>query len=444
MDATATDHSALSTSVVRGTDVDHPKNKDLFNAVDNLLRKKCLPQNDIRGFLARGDITTILTERVIWDILSENQSLELNEIVGQILNKDLDKRMIEIFAILIFTGKVEYIQDLVRRGVSDKSLPLVPQEWYERLDFWQRSQYKEEERMPFVYEREIGRGGQGEVNEIKIHPDHLHGDFPWNDEVKALKGADLEHQHLIRLLFAYEHIGKGFYMVFPLAGGNLNPYWEKNNLKVPSSETNRGRHGDIKPSNILWFEDRKHVRGVLVVSDLTMARFHSIDTIDSTSALDRDLSMTYRPPEIDLNPKSRVSQAFDVRSLGCVFFEFVVWYLVGYNAINHEDGFFNDQQKCLSFRHVRLQDDNSHNGRYDDKFFNTFNAKSVDGCDTVAVVKKSVRMVLHDFLDLIMDRIIQLPIFTEDIHAEPLDGRLLGMTLFWKYRRWAQKIKRKL
>ncbi|KAI1739749.1 kinase-like domain-containing protein [Xylaria scruposa] len=479
MDATATDHSALSTSVVRGTDVDHLKIIDLLDDVDTLLRKKCHPQNDIRGFLARGDITTILTERVIWDILSQNQSLaltedELNEIVGQVFNKDLEKRMIEIFAILIFTGKVEYIQELVRSGINDKQLPLVPQEWYERLDFWQKSQvddfccrqwlvhipilnfatdnteivkYKEEQRMPFVYERGIGRGGQGENTTFALK--RVFSASKWNNEVKALnrfREANLEHQHLIRLLFAYEHKGKGFYMVFPLARGDLNHYWEKNTSQVPSYETLRwliqqctgiaaalkkihcldsldqklGRHGDIKPSNILWFEDTKHVRGLLVVSDLTMARFHSIDTVNnSTSALHRDLSMTYRPPEIDLELKRGLSQAYDVWSLGCVFFEFVVWYLVGYNAINHEKGFLNDQQKCLSFRYARLQDDNSRNGRYDDKFFNTSNTKSGDGCNTAAVVKESVHMwarflhasnncskVLHDFLILIMTRML--------------------------------------
>ncbi|KAJ2990542.1 hypothetical protein NUW58_g2896 [Xylaria curta] len=494
MNGTATSQSPLSAPEARGAAVNRPEGEDLLDSVGDILRGKCNPPFSIRGFLARGDITETLTDKVIWDILNQNKNLtlreeELDKIVSQILNKDSKKRMIKIFAVLIFTGKVEYILDFIRKGINDEHLPLVSKD-YQHLDFWRKSQvddfcsrqwlvhipvfnlapdhtgieeYAEEERMPFLYERKIpnGRGGHGEVSEVEIHHDHVDGDSSnstfalkriysrskWEDELNALnrfRGKSSGHRHLIKLLFAYEHKDKGFYMVFPLARGDLNYYWENNSSHAPSLEAvrwlvkqcegitgalrkihrqdsfpdqNRGRHGDIKPSNILWFEDAKEPRGRLVIADLTMARFHSVNTIDNTSARDRDFSMTYRPPETEFNHRTSASQAYDVWSLGCVFFEFVVWYLVGYSAIHNMEGSFNGQQKCTSFRVARFNDDNSRSWQRDDKFFNITNNESGDGC--TAEVKKSVHMwagflrastrcsdAIRGFLDLIMKRML--------------------------------------
>jgi len=66
-------------------------------------------------------------------------------------------------------------------------------------------------------------------------------------------------------------------------------------------------HGDIKPSNILIFENEK-----VKLNDLSLCRF-----VDSVST--RQLyTYHYRPPEID---KSKLSLKSDVFALGCTLFE---------------------------------------------------------------------------------------------------------------------------
>jgi serine/threonine protein kinase len=93
-----------------------------------------------------------------------------------------------------------------------------------------------------------------------------------------------------------------------------------------------GRHGDIKPSNILWFPDRNmpldKISGILKISDFGTARFSENENI---SVQDRRMipnSEPYQSPECRL-PDGNISTQCDVWALGCVFLEFVCWYTGG-------------------------------------------------------------------------------------------------------------------
>ncbi|KAK1518549.1 protein kinase domain-containing protein [Colletotrichum abscissum] len=140
-----------------------------------------------------------------------------------------------------------------------------------------------------------------------------------------------------------------------------------------------GRHGDIKPENILWFKKYEESRrNFLVISDFGLTRFNTADS-RSKVAYDavKGFSGSYRPPDVDL--KRTISQRYDIWSLGCVFLEFVSWFLVGHDRTQKD------------FTDSRLQEDGSHTGSrilLEDKFFN-FNPSKDDGPST-ADVKTSV------------------------------------------------------
>ncbi|KAI8625090.1 kinase-like domain-containing protein [Xylariaceae sp. FL1651] len=313
------------------------------------------------------------------------------------------------------------------------------------------AKYRSDVRMPFLKEQLRGGGGQGRISEIKIHPGHVRGlsssssDYRfalkrmslssdsrlrWKDEIAALKrfrAPRSGHPNVIKLLLAYEHVDKGLYLVFPLAEGDLNDYWRQHHKHSPLyedalwliqqctnltsafrkihryasfSERSCGRHGDIKPGNILWFQgEAGDGRGRLVVADLTMTRFHSDNTVNNTTFSDRGMSMTYRAPEVNVTVMEEESQAYDVWSLGCMFLEFMVWYHLGYHALGHPadvkakqtnktarngDHYLNERgEECQSFRRARIYDDHWY---AEDKFFNVLPAQ--DG--PTAEVKASV------------------------------------------------------
>lgn len=93
-----------------------------------------------------------------------------------------------------------------------------------------------------------------------------------------------------------------------------------------------GRHGDLKPENILWFKPDgvSDDRGTLKISDFGLTRFHR--SADGQHREQRH-TPTYRAPEYDLN-RGISTQAYDIWSLGCVFLEFITWYLHGIHGVD--------------------------------------------------------------------------------------------------------------
>ncbi|KAK0117494.1 hypothetical protein ONS95_011834 [Cadophora gregata] len=260
--------------------------------------------------------------------------------------------------------------------------------------------------------------------------------------------APRHHPHLIKLLATYKHEGK-YHLMFPYANANLKKYWDDRPnpafdrvtvlwtvrqmagianglcaihsfrlskplvvktgdgkmrvakgipLKVRDGEEWYGRHGDIKPENVLWFrrDQRKNEPNeILQIADFGLGRFHGRDSRSAQNPRTIQGSPTYEPPEYRL--RQPVSRAYDIWSLGCVYLEFVTWLLQGSQAL----ATFSSLRGRVATR-SSLDDDN---------FFTIVN----DGQEPNAVVRDKVvdwenqlhhhercSDLIHDLLELIM------------------------------------------
>lgn len=261
-----------------------------------------------------------------------------------------------------------------------------------------------------------------------------------------------KHPHLIKLLATYKYDGK-YHLMFPFANANLRTYWDSRRnpdfnrqtvlwsvqqmagiasgllrihnfnvtlplsvagpgnvrvqrdakLSVKKGEELFGRHGDMKPENVLWFADDRETHnpdGILQIADFGLGRFHGRD---SRSHFNPDSfkigSPTYEPPECQL--RLSVSRAYDMWSLGCLYLEFITWLLKGYLQI---EGFsdFRGREATTT-------------GINDDNFFTIIN----DDQGLRATVREEVitwtnqlhshpkcSPLIHDLLDLTMQGLL--------------------------------------
>jgi hypothetical protein len=222
----------------------------------------------------------------------------------------------------------------------------------------------------------------------------------FKNEVTAWRKSvgNAKHPHLISLLATWHQDGS-YFLLFPWANGNLRDLWQQ--IPQPQCEPTMvhwiatqclgivealkkihrsdsdpsdeyGIHSDIKPENILWFKDRGEGHGTLVICDFGFTQFHKRKSRSNAAPV--GLSGTYRAPEIDT--LRRISRAYDVWTIGCLYLEFITWYMTDLRGIN-------------LFERKRVNDDElEESGDIpSDKFFNT--AKGNDA----AVVKPAVSKV---------------------------------------------------
>lgn len=199
--------------------------------------------------------------------------------------------------------------------------------------------------------------------------------------------------------------------------GNLRLPADDVKLNVSKSEELYGRHGDIKPENLLWFRyDGKDVKdpfGVLKIADFGLGRFHGRDSRSGIPASSVVSSPTYEPPECKL--RRPVARSYDIWSLGCLNLEFVTWLLKDSAAI---DGFADARGRNAT-----------DTGINDDNFFFTIITTKDGG---IAVVRDRViswsrdlhahprcSQVIHDILDLIMRELLVVE-SKDRIHASEL------------------------
>ncbi|KAK9414557.1 putative Protein kinase domain-containing protein [Seiridium unicorne] len=376
-----------------------------------------------KQFLPQNEIVNVLTKDVIREILRQKlmiQDIELNNLVGKISGTGSGTKqteLIKIFAILVLIDRVDYIQEFIKAGFCDKDLPFTNKgDLYPSNDVHEK-RFHNLTRLPFLETEVKSYGGQGEVSKVTIHHAHIYGHSlkhslvavkrfdkahrdHWNDEIKALtrySGSNTGHAHLIKLLAAYEWGEKGLYLIFPLAEGNLADFWKGKSsrsssfkdacwlieqcrgitaglCKIHSHDSwpgdKLGRHGDIKPENILWFRDSSVDQGLLLVADFTLARFHTTATVNNTMPGKRGCTQTFRPPEVDFAFQTQAAQRYDVWSLGCVLLEFIAWYLLGYDAIREKTYIDDRGQQRQGFNDARVEDDDCHTGFREDKYFN--------------------------------------------------------------------------
>ena len=173
------------------------------------------------------------------------------------------------------------------------------------------------------------------------------------------------HPHLVTLLTTWTLEGN-WYLMFPYAKYDLDSYWmEPSNWDFVDPETGRleidstrwiskqilgltdaldslhdarqlhgnqhkiyGRHGDVKPENILWFRCPSDHKGILVLTDFGLSSYESVRDRLARPADGIPFTPNYRPPECDMQ-NGMVSQSSDIWQLGCVLLEFVCWALGG-------------------------------------------------------------------------------------------------------------------
>ncbi|PVH74783.1 kinase-like protein [Cadophora sp. DSE1049] len=203
-----------------------------------------------------------------------------------------------------------------------------------------------------------------------------------------------------------------YHLIFPFAELNLREYWKTTPLPEYSEKTvfwilrqcraitsglhlvheyrytqaqeteseegrKFGRHGDIKAENMLWFSGEGDEHGILVIADFGLTDFHNRAT-RSGPAKSITGSPSYEPPELVLF--SRISRAYDIWSLGCMFLEFATWLVGGQEALD-------------KFAIVRLLPGTD--SFKDDTFF-TIVGDDSPGNPRTAIVRESVQTWIHD------------------------------------------------
>ncbi|EON60848.1 CMGC/CDK protein kinase [Coniosporium apollinis CBS 100218] len=272
------------------------------------------------------------------------------------------------------------------------------------------------------------------------------------------------HPHLIKLLATFQHKQK-YHLMFPYANANLRKYWEDRPhpnfdeatvlwslkqmtgianalwvihnftlplpvdgqvrvlddgiLSVEKEEKKFGRHGDIKPENILWFKQSSEVEdenGVLQIADFGLGRFHGRDSRSKINPATVWSSPTYEPPECKL--RRSVSRSYDIWSLGCLYLEFITWLLMGSAEI---EGFSDYRARC------------ARTGINDDNFYTIYTRSgNRPGAEVRGEVTEWVNKlhehgkcsaVIHGLLELIMEQLLIID-STERIDAAGLFRKL--------------------
>jgi serine/threonine protein kinase len=159
-----------------------------------------------------------------------------------------------------------------------------------------------------------------------------------------------------------------------LPSKNLEP---PDKIQVVDDKELYGRHGDIKPENILWFRDSRGCRdgGTLIISDFGLGKLNSRNSRPGIRNSALAASPTYRAPETDLKG-GLISRSFDIWTLGCVYLEFIAWILGGWDFVFQ---FSNDRKSNDTY------------GFYSDTFFEIVTAK--ESGKTAAMVKPVVTHV---------------------------------------------------
>lgn len=210
-------------------------------------------------------------------------------------------------------------------------------------------------RRDFEREIEILNRFSGDTHEhlISLQAAFRHGDeycviIPWAEGdlkhmwMRQSHGDPLDKANLEWLLKQCRGIASGlqkihFYQTsetLPPSSGDTDDDSDDSN-DATSSRRVYGRHGDIKPENILLFRNPHDPRdrGRLVITDFGLTRFHTDGTRTYFTSKDVVATMTYRPPECDMEGCT-ISRSFDIWSLGCVLLEFVAWYLGGWKLVH--------------------------------------------------------------------------------------------------------------
>ncbi|KAI0202474.1 kinase-like protein [Astrocystis sublimbata] len=332
--------------------------------------------------------------------------------------------------------------------------------------------------LPFIKQTPaLVQGGNSQVNCVVIHKGHQ--DLPdsssfavkslrssehdFKQEVQALKLVrNLGSPHMIELLATFEH-EQSYNLIYVWADDDLMTFWRKNPLTDSVPDTSRwalqqclgiskglqllhrghcslqgqpilrGRHGDIKPTNIFHFAPKAGRQaskfGTLKIADFGLARFHHDDSYHRIYSDRIPATRTYRAPEADL--KGDISGKWDVWSLGCVYLEFITWILQGWREVEIFKVERETEDDFPSFLECN-----------EDKFFNLDGSTVFKACRKLSVTKRINTLhnhpdcteLIHDLLNLISSQLIRIQNRSRCDHiVEELDSMEIRCTLTESY-----------
>ncbi|KAI1370127.1 HET-domain-containing protein [Hypoxylon crocopeplum] len=235
--------------------------------------------------------------------------------------------------------------------------------------------------LPFIGMNEAStrKGRFSTVYQVKIHGAHLDNSssreaviavksFKDNEEeyfekeLKILNDIrDLENDHLIKPLAAFEN-GVHQCVLFPWCdGGNLRDYWQRTDDTRDEALIswtlaqmaglcgclkwlwNRNcRHGDLKPENILHKGGKEN----FLIADVGISKIHyEMTEKRNKSTSTKFASYRYEPPEVTMNRGNHkgLSRDYDTWSMGSILLEWLVWllnYSDGQQTLNRVDRFW--------------------------------------------------------------------------------------------------------
>lgn len=264
---------------------------------------------------------------------------------------------------------------------------------------------------------------------------HLTDEESFWSEVAMLKEFKKNpHAHLVKLLATFRWQDR-YYLIFPFAESNLREYWKATPVPEFSfhnvfwvlqqcraitsglhvvheqrythaspgnsnhdEQSRYGRHGDLKAENILWFPEGTEL-GRLVIADFGLTDFHKRSTRSDIPAGHITGSPSYEPPELTLHEK--VSRAYDIWTLGCLYLELVTWLVAGWDALER-------------FPDARRESMSKQPNVVDDTFFTIMGEGSPGAPPKQAILRGSVgswiadlhemprcSAFIHEFLNLI-------------------------------------------
>jgi serine/threonine protein kinase len=222
----------------------------------------------------------------------------------------------------------------------------------------------------------------------------LSGKEDFAQEVRMLKRLSNASEHIVTLFTTYHH-REQYHLIFPWADYDLETYWKKGNptpmhdeetvvwlgiqceniavaldmihhhltnttssilMKGPVSKRSStllrsldrrsqpqmeshpvhlifGRHGDIKPANLLWFPDPNDSsgKGIIKISDFGTGEFSAKVSAPALSNLVPH-TPPYRPPECDI-PGLEIDSSYDIWTLACLYIEFITWFIGGWELL---------------------------------------------------------------------------------------------------------------
>lgn len=96
------------------------------------------------------------------------------------------------------------------------------------------------------------------------------------------------------------------------------------------------RHGDLKPGNILHFTSVEE-EGIMKIHDFGISKIHTDATYQrkDTPTKTRATTWSYEAPEAspEHSAQGPRSRKYDIWSIGCIFLEFTVWFVRGWNIV---------------------------------------------------------------------------------------------------------------